>query len=88
MLLSSSNIIIFTDNLVSTSLSIYTVTNSYPYNGTCLNSYYVSGSQCVKNLSYVPPTPPAPLIPPAPAPTPSISNASQTPSAEIQNSTT
>ena len=86
-LLSNNNVVFTNDDFLATSFAIYTVTTSYPYMGTCLSSYYVSGSQCIKNLSYIPPTPPVPLIPPAPAPTPSISNANQTPSAEIQNST-
>lgn len=79
-LLSNNNILFTNDNFLATAISIYVVTTSYSYNGTCLNSYYISGSQCVKNLSYVPPVPLTP--------TPSISNANQTPSAEIQNLTT
>ena len=86
MLLLSNNYILFTnDNFLGTAMSIYVVTTSYSYNGTCLNSYYISGSQCVKKLSYVPPVP---LTPITITPTPTISNTNQTPPAEIQNLTT
>ena len=65
MILSSSDTIIFiSDDYVGASVSIYTFINSYPYNGTCLISYYLSGGQCMKNLSYVPPAPlPIPTTP-------------------------
>jgi len=80
MLLLSNNYIVFTyDNFFGTAMCIYVATTSYSYNGTCLNSYYISGSKCVKNLSYVPPVPLTP--------TPTISNTNQTPPAEIQNLT-
>ncbi len=75
MILSSSDTIIFIDdNFVGSSVSMYTFISSYPSNGTCFISYYLSGGQCMKNLSYVPPAPP-----PMPT-TPSMSNTNQTPS--------
>ena len=75
-LLQNDTIVFTDDNFLANALAIHTVTTSYPYNGTCLNSYYLSGSQCVKNLSYIPPAPPTPPVAP-------ISYTNQTPSAGI-----